>query len=361
MTKPKLLTRSVLALTVGTLVCMHTSVQAQEYDNRPNLYTGAIYQFIDSEVNQDDDFGWLFGGEVPVSERWGVAMEHWNVETDNEPGPGDADLKYTRLGANYHLTPSGQWQPYLGFGLGYYRLKESATFGPDVDEPAFDFGVGFKRFIGDNFFLRGDAKLIRIKEVQTWDQAVSLSIGYAFGPKSRAAAPVAATPAPAPAPAVAADPDSDGDGVPDSRDRCANTPRNLAVDANGCPILEEAQRRQDLLVNFDFDQSVVKPEFYDEIETFAEFMETYSNTTVVIEGHTDSDGTNEYNQGLSERRANAVRERLINEHDIPASRLTAVGFGEERPAVTNDSSANKARNRRIEADVSVTIETQRQR
>ena len=107
--KSKQLTRTMLALTVGTL--LHTSVQAQEYDNRPNLYTGGIYQFFDSEVNQDDDFGWLFGAELPLSQRWGVSLEHWLVETDNDNVPGDAELKYTRLGGNYHLTQHGLWQP----------------------------------------------------------------------------------------------------------------------------------------------------------------------------------------------------------------------------------------------------------
>lgn len=357
MIKPKLLIRSVLALTAGML--LHTSVQAQEYDTRPNVYTGANYQFFDSKVQQDDDYGWLFGLEVPVAERWGLNLEHRLVETDNENAPGDAELKYTRLGANYHLAQQGQWQPYLGIGLGYYRLKESG-FTIDLDESALDLGVGVKRFIGDNFFLRGDVKFIRVDEINTWDQAVSLSIGYAFGPRTRAATPVAAAPAAAPAPAPA-DPDSDGDGVPDSRDRCANTPRNLAVDANGCPILDRSQERQELLVEFDFDQAVIKPEFYDEIQTFADFLKTYSNTNVVIEGHTDSDGTEAYNQGLSERRARAVMTRLVNEHGIPASRLSAVGYGESRPVVENNSTANKARNRRIEAEVTVQVETQRLR
>lgn len=358
MINPKLLTRSMLTLTVGML--LQTSVQAQEYDNRPNVYAGGVYQFFDSEVNQDDDFGWLFGAELPISERWGLSLEHWEVETDNDNAPGEADLKYTRLGGNYHLTQHGAWQPYLSAGLGYYRLKE-AGLTPDFDEPSFDFGVGVKRFIGDNFFVRGDAKMIRVQDINTWDQTISLGIGYAFGPKTRAAAPVAAAaPAPAAAP-VASDPDSDGDGVPDSRDRCANTPRNLAVDANGCPIMDRSQERQDLLVNFDFDQAVVKQEFYDEIETFAEFLETYSNTNAVIEGHTDSDGTEAYNQGLSERRAQAVMNRLVEAHGIPASRLSAVGYGESRPVVENDSTANKARNRRIEAEVTVQVETQRQR
>ncbi len=358
MIKPKLLTHSMLALTAGML--LQTSVQAQEFDTRPNVYTGANYELFDNELNQDDDYGWLFGAEVPVAERWGINLEHWQVETDNDNAPGDAELKYTRLGANYHLATQGPWQSYIGAGLGYYRLKETGLV-MNLDEPSVDFGIGVKRFIGDNFFVRGDVKMIRVSDVNLWDQAVSFSIGYAFGPKSRPAAPVAAAPAPAPAPAAPAEPDTDGDGVVDSRDRCPNTPRNLAVDANGCPILDQSQQRQELLVEFDFDQAVVKPEFYDEVQTFAEFLTTYSNTNAVIEGHTDSDGTEAYNQGLSERRATAVMNRLVSEHGIAASRLSAVGYGESRPAVDNTTAANKQRNRRIEADVSVQVETQRQR
>jgi len=347
---PKMLTRAVLALAAGTL--LSSTVLAQDFDTRPNVYGGALYEFIDSDVNQDDDFGWIMGVEVPVAERWGATLEHWNVETDNNNGPGDADLKYFRVGGNYHLTPRGAWQPYLSAGLGYWRLKESLNL-QDTDEAAFDLGVGVKRFIGENFFFRGDAKLLRVTEIETWDQTLSLSLGYAFGPKPRAVV--------APPPVVAADPDSDGDGVPDSRDRCPDTPRALAVDADGCPILDSSMVSQRLLVNFDFDQAVIKPEFFDEIEAFAQFMRTYANTNAAIEGHTDSIGTEAYNQDLSERRAIAIVDRLINTHGIAASRLTAVGYGESRPLVANDTPANRSTNRRIMAEISAQVQEQRRR
>lgn len=345
----KLLAGAAKALVASTLLT--NAAQAQEIDNRANVYGGAIYQFFDSEVNQEDDFGGLLGVEVPVGQRWGAVLEHWNIDTDNDNGPGDADLKYLRLGGNYHLTPRGDWQPYLSAGLGHYRLNESLNVA-DTKETAFDFGVGVKRFVGEHLFFRGDAKLLRIQDVGTWDQTLSLGVGYAFGPRPRPAPPAAP---------VAADPDSDGDGVPDSRDRCPDTPRNLAVDADGCPILDSSMVSQRLLVNFDFDQAVVKPEFFGEIETFAQFMRTYTNTNVVIEGHTDSTGTDAYNQGLSERRARAIVDRLVNTHGIPAARLTAVGYGESRPLVANDTPDNRANNRRIMAEVSVQVQEQRLR
>jgi OOP family OmpA-OmpF porin len=216
-----------------------------------------------------------------------------------------------------------------------------------------------KKFFSANWFARGDYKLVRITETNTWDNAVNLGIGYAFGGKP--ARPVAAAPAPAPAPQPAPEADTDGDGVVDSRDRCANTPRELAVDANGCPILETQQMSQQLLVNFDVDKSEIKPEFNDEIAEFAQFMTTYTNTSVVIEGHTDSDGSDAYNQALSERRAQAVMTHLVRNHNIAASRLSAVGYGEGRPLANNNSAASKASNRRIMAEVSVEVQEERRR
>ncbi|HHX81455.1 MAG TPA: OmpA family protein [Pseudomonadaceae bacterium] len=214
-----------------------------------------------------------------------------------------------------------------------------------------------KRFFGDNFFVRGDLKAIRVTGVSNTDLAFNLGVGYAFGAKPSRAVAAAPTPTPQPA-APVQETDSDGDGVPDSRDRCANTPRELAVDANGCPILETHQVSQDLLVNFDFDRADIKPEFDNQIAEFGQFMSTYSNTRAVIEGHTDNTGPAEYNQGLSERRAQAVMNRLVEAHDVPASRLSAVGHGESRPLVSNDTQQNRARNRRIMAEVTAEVEEQ---
>jgi len=79
-------------------------------------------------------------------------------------------------------------------------------------------------------------------------------------------------------------------------------------------------------------------------------LEANSDVQVRIAGHTDSDGSASYNQTLSEQRAQSVMTYLV-EHDISARRLSTVGYGESRPAVPNDSPANKARNRRIEFEI----------
>jgi outer membrane protein OmpA-like peptidoglycan-associated protein len=76
-------------------------------------------------------------------------------------------------------------------------------------------------------------------------------------------------------------------------------------------------------------------------------LNDYPNTNIEIQGHTDSRGTDEYNMGLSQRRANAVRDYLVAQ-GISASRLTTRGFGESAPAYSNDTPEGMAQNRRVE-------------
>lgn len=114
--------------------------------------------------------------------------------------------------------------------------------------------------------------------------------------------------------------------------------------------------RVELDVKFDFDRQVVKPESYADIRDVAEFMKQFPQTTTVVEGHTDSVGTEAYNQSLSERRAMAVREVLVSEFGIQSGRVDAIGFGEARPVADNDSEEGRAINRRVEAVVEARVE-----
>tara|TARA_R110001592_G_C12662621_1_gene702650 strand:- start:137 stop:514 length:378 start_codon:yes stop_codon:yes gene_type:complete len=125
-------------------------------------------------------------------------------------------------------------------------------------------------------------------------------------------------------------------------------------------MLEEVARI-DMTVQFDFDRAVVKPEFMAEIRALADFMKANTDVSAVLEGHTDSVGTEQYNQGLSQRRVNAVRQVLIDEFGIPAARLTAQGFGESRPVASNDTPAGRAQNRRVQSVISTTLQRYEQR
>lgn len=118
------------------------------------------------------------------------------------------------------------------------------------------------------------------------------------------------------------------------------------------PAEEPAEAvRVELDVKFDFDKAQVKDDSYGDIKNLADFMNQYPQTTTVVEGHTDSVGSDTYNQGLSERRANAVRDVLVNQYGVSGDRVNAVGYGEARPVADNATDGGRAVNRRVEAEV----------
>ena len=135
--------------------------------------------------------------------------------------------------------------------------------------------------------------------------------------------------------------DSDGDGVCDDVDVCPGTPKGVQVDERGCWSLEQTYL-------FDFDKSVVKPMFFPLLDEIAKILKDNPKMTVELEGHTDSVGTEKYNQGLSERRANAVKKALIERTMADADRLKAVGYGETKPIMTNKTKEGRAKNRRVD-------------
>lgn len=141
------------------------------------------------------------------------------------------------------------------------------------------------------------------------------------------------------------DPDTDMDGVPDSRDKCPNTPRDHKVDANGCSI--PLKMRLEIL--FDFDKSDIKPKYVPEVEKVANLLKTNPGATVSIEGHTDGRGTEAYNLKLSDRRAKAVEDYIEKKLGIDPARVTGQGFGKARPIASNDTDEGRALNRRVEA------------
>ncbi|MEW6132804.1 MAG: OmpA family protein [Pseudomonadota bacterium] len=138
--------------------------------------------------------------------------------------------------------------------------------------------------------------------------------------------------------------DSDGDGVPDSKDKCPGTPPGTKVDHTGCPLTEKIELKG---VWFDFDSSALRPESITVLDDVALVFKRYPSLTAEMAGHTCSIGTEAYNQGLSERRANAVRDYLISK-DVKPEQLTAKGYGELQPMASNATRAGREQNRRTE-------------
>ena len=149
--------------------------------------------------------------------------------------------------------------------------------------------------------------------------------------------------------------DRDGDGVPDDNDKCADTPSGAKVDVDGCTQKLTQKVSITLKLGFDTDKAGIKPEFADDISKVAKFMREYPGTSVIIEGHTDNTGNSDYNQKLSQRRAEAVADSLVRDHGVPGNRVKAVGYGDTRPVADNSSSAGRAQNRRVEAAIEETV------
>jgi OOP family OmpA-OmpF porin len=139
--------------------------------------------------------------------------------------------------------------------------------------------------------------------------------------------------------------DSDGDGVVDSKDACPNTPRGTKVDAKGCEIKAKAISLSGIL--FHHDSAELRDQSTAVLDATADTLMSNPGVHVEIAGHTDGQGDAAYNQGLSQRRADAVKDYLVS-RGVNASRLSASGYGETQPVADNNTAEGRAQNRRVE-------------
>ena len=150
-----------------------------------------------------------------------------------------------------------------------------------------------------------------------------------------------------PPPPLEAPRDSDNDGVTDDIDKCPGTPRGVAVDATGCPLKGSVTLEG---INFEYNSALLTAESRHTLGELAANLKKYPRLRIELQGHTDSVGSDAYNRALSQRRADSVRQYLID-HGVSADRLTARGYGETQPVDNNNTDAGRARNRRVVMDV----------
>ena len=166
--------------------------------------------------------------------------------------------------------------------------------------------------------------------------------------------------------------DSDGDGVSDGKDHCPNTPSGAAVDENGCQIdsdgdtvydsdddCPDTPRGQGVNekgchiifslngVNFATDSDVLTQDAVAKLDLAVQMLRENSGVKVRVEGHTDSSGSDDYNQQLSQRRAESVVEHLVMK-GVDRARLEPQGHGERSPVADNDTPEGRAQNRRVD-------------
>lgn len=135
------------------------------------------------------------------------------------------------------------------------------------------------------------------------------------------------------------DSDSDGDGVPDSMDRCPDTPVGAFVDDRGCWVIKGVQ--------FEYKKWAVKPQFYSNLDNIENILKKNPGLNIRIEGHTDDIGSMKYNIDLSSKRAKAIKDYLAGK-GIDPLRITTAGLGFAQPIADNDTPEGRALNRRAE-------------
>ena len=314
-------------------------------DNDDSIGTTlAIGKPINSWLNLEL-FGFYFNPDQDINGADANDANLWGIGLDALFFPARDTLPvYGILGASWGKTDPG------------YGSLNGTDVGDDADTDFLDAGLGYMYQLNDyGLAVRAEYRYRYTTvdsadiygdgyEDQRYDDHIlSLGLQIPLG-----APPTAAEPAPAPAPAQPMD--SDGDGVIDANDQCPGTPRGTEVDARGCPIEKQAPI---VLkgVTFEFDSSKLTMQAENRLDNVVDALQASSEVKFRVDGYTDSIGTEQYNQGLSQRRVDSVRQYLI-EHSISSSRITGTqGHGESNPVATNETAAGRAQNRRVELNV----------
>ena len=119
------------------------------------------------------------------------------------------------------------------------------------------------------------------------------------------------------------------------------------------PVMKRPEKKitMTLQIEFDFDKDAVRPQYHDDIKRVADAMKEYPGAHAKLTGHTDSVGTEEYNMGLSRRRAASVKKYLVEKFGIDGSRISTTGYGESNPVASNSTSEGRQRNRRVVVEI----------
>lgn len=350
---------------LGALGLAQTAL-AQDFDDRWYVSGSVGVVGFDSKRGVGNDPYWGIGVGKFVAPRWSwdVQLEHANPQQDG------TELNWSvysgSLVGRYHFRDAGDtWWPYISVGAGLQRHEDERSNplgGGPIDRRGNDLlvqaGFGLQADYGSRTSLRAEIGARFDMDDQSGrgesyfrDTVAGVTLLVKLGPEPAFSAPAVAAPDPVPpvTPVVTcADLDDDGDGVNNCDDKCPNSQPGQTVGPDGCPVPVTIDLRG---VNFDFDRSNLRPDAVAILDEAVSILQKYPELRVEVAGHTDSIGTDAYNQGLSERRARAVYDYLTG-NGISASRLAGPnGYGENRPIDTNDTADGRARNRRTELNV----------
>ncbi|KFN45411.1 OmpA family protein [Arenimonas metalli] len=354
--------KNLLCCALLAAAAMAQSAAAQDFDDRWYVSGGAGLNFQDETRETADSLYYTLGMGKFISPNWSIDGEI-NYQNPNFNG---RELLFSQYGATldarYHFIQEGRsWNPYLRFGVGAQKAEEEFDAFPSPASPGQREDTFLTAQLGlgvqgnwDRYSLRGeiahrsafdDSSVVAPTSDKFSDLLAGVTVLVKLG---NLAAPVEPTKQPEVPQQTCADLDDDGDGINNCDDKCPGSAAGQAIGPDGCPV----QLTIDLKgVNFDFDKDTLRPDAEAILAEAVQILAKYPQLKVEVAGHTDSVGSEQYNQGLSERRARTVYNYLTS-NGIDASRLVGPnGFGESRPLDTNDTAEGRARNRRTELNV----------
>lgn len=315
-------------------------------------YVAPAVGYYNSDEDRLTEEGSVFGA-LGIGKYFGNnASLEFSIDRTSRSNDGDTGT-FANHGATLtyrQFFGAGAFKPYFLVGGGAGRHDRSGS------DPGWDFiaqaGGGVAYDFTDRVRARGEAFYRYDMDDESvpgtdnfGDWVVALGMQIALG---QVEAPVEPEPLPPPV-APPAEPhcselDGDGDGVNDCDDQCPTTAPGTVVGPDGCELQVAIDLRG---VEFDFDKSTLRPESQQTLNEASEVLKQYPDIRVETAGHTDSIGSDQYNQGLSERRAQAVYDYLVA-NGIDSSRLSVRGYGESSPIADNATREGRQRNRRTE-------------
>lgn len=347
--------RKALFAALATSLCLGTaSAQDSGYYVAP--YVGLAITDSDRKADNSDLYGFGVGGFV--APNFAIEGDINRYSTDLERNAGSIGL--TSIGLNARLFfGSSSWRPFGVIGVAH--AASSRTGAREDNSVELRAGLGLQHAISERVSGRWELLARRINDDETvpandsyTDLGINFAIVMGVGGGSAQVSEEAEDlgqprvepppPVPTPEPTQPKSNDDDKDGVPNEIDKCPDTPAGQMVSKDGCPVQEVIDLRG---VNFDFDKCNLRPDAVGILNNAVEVLNAHS-IVVSVEGHTDSRGTDAYNQKLSECRANVVKEYLQN-NGVSADKISgSVGFGESRPIDTSETEEGHAQNRRTE-------------
>jgi len=336
-----------IVLLSSALVASLLAGQLPEFEIKPT-----VSKVLTEGNSRIDDYS-MIGLELSkkIYEDMMLTLGFAKGDTDYKNSARDTDIKLYTLGAEYYLYAQNNFQTFLHTGVSYQSLSRKLN-GRDSGY-RFNYGAGMKYYVSDavNIFT----KVSHLTDFGKRKNELHLvaGLGFALG---RASQPTQSEQTltkeleQKKVQEVVEEPEEVKLVEPtvavakEEEPKCSDVPPGFTVDKDGCPI------SYNLKVLFAFDSSQLTQESIENINTFAQYLKVVKKYIqgVEIAGHTDSVGSKEYNRLLSEHRAKAVYERLIQK-GIDKDFMTYKGYGEEQPIVENDTEENRALNRRVEA------------